>query len=102
MSKTVAHLVGKTKKQLHVVVAECKLSGPASPAAHFALDKTGRLYLAIARDIWDVIHGAVQSGKGFARHEDFVRVNLSELEQYDVSDAAGVDQYPCRRRRKAP
>ena len=96
MSKTVAHLVGKSKEQLHVVVAECKLSGPASPDAHFALDEKGRLYLAIARDIWDVIHGAVQSGKGFARREDFVHVDLSDLEQYDVSEAAGVDQYPCR------
>jgi hypothetical protein len=99
MSKTVAFLVGKSKGELHVVVAEGKLSGPASPAAHFALDKTGRLHLAIARDIWDIIHRAIESGEGFARYEEFVHVDLSSLKQYDVTDAPGIDQYPCR---KAP
>jgi len=95
MTKKVAHLVGKTKKEVHVVVAEGKLSGPASPAAHFVVDEKGRLHLAIARDIWDVIIHAVKSDKGFANFEEFVHVDLSTLEQWDVTDAPGVDQYPC-------
>ncbi len=94
----VAHLVGGAS-QLHLAVAQSGASGPGSPAAHFVVDPDGSLHLAMASQIWEVVKDAAATGTRLSTAGNFVRVNLSGIDRWDISVsqmlAAYADQHPC-------